>query len=468
MLAKLNIFFSAIGFIFSFSIYTGAFLSPEIPCVLGAKNCFNLVLKPIFRNFALFLTIGFFLSFVTNFAKFFSGKEGYKIAVVTNLLFNLLTFLISGILLITAITSVETKESANVLAILVWAWSFINIVVSLLEMKPSVSQLHTTDTAGYIFAFSISLFILLSSIGSLIFSNAFLNRKNSEKLEVLSSLNPQELFKHQDFTPLLATLDKLREELKSSGSLNIDYSKMETAVKNAIISSFGEITGRKQAGEEEKPKEFGLSEFNIEDDYYLGHKDAPITIIEFYAFTCPYCVMLHPAIKEVLKKYPKEVKYIAKHFPLDFPVFDGGEAVDTKIAEVVEAAGAQNKYWEMTDKILEKFRELLNTNNKEFQEIHGAKDAFTKAQKYLKEIAKEIGVDYSKVEEALNKGTYREKIQGHKNTGIKVGVEGTPTVFINGKPFRGNWLRRGQDGKLEGNPEPFFKVIDEELKKLGK
>ncbi len=181
-------------------------------------------------------------------------------------------------------------------------------------------------------------------------------------------------------------------------------------------------------------------------------------------FTSAFWVILHPLIKEVLKKYPDKVRYVAKHFPLDFPVAEGGEAVDTKIAEVVEAAGAQGKYWEMTDKIMEKFYELLKTNRQEFNEIHGAKDAFTKAQKYLKEIAKDIGVDYGKVEEALDKGIYKEKIERHKNTGMKVGVGGTPSVFVNGKMFEGNWLRRGPDGQPQGNPEAFFQVIKEELK----
>ncbi|MFN7181325.1 MAG: DsbA family protein [Planctomycetota bacterium] len=469
MLAKLGAFFSAVGFIFSFFIYTSAFLSPEIACALGAQNCVSLVVKSVFRNFAFFLTLGFFLSFVTNFAKFFVDKEGYKIAVVTNLLFNLLTFLVSGVLLITAITSVEAKDSVNIMAILVWAWSFINVVTSLLEMKPTVALSHTVDTGGYTFGFSVLMFLLLGCIGCLILSNTFVSKRSNEKLEILSGSISQERAGGVDLTSVLSVLERIREDIRASGGVNIDYSRIESVMKSAIVSAFSEITGRRLGGEQEKPQEYALSEFEIESDYFLGSKDAPVTIVEFFAYTCPYCVMMHSVIKEVLKKYPDKVRYVQKHFPLDFPVVDGGEAVDTKIAEVVEAAGAQGKYWEMSDRVMEKMAELMKTNVQEFGEIHGGKDAFTRAQKYLKEIANELGLDYGKIEEALDKGTYKQKIERHKEVGRKVGVRGTPAVYINGKAFRDNtWLRKGAGGQPEGNPEPFYKVIEEELKKLGK
>lgn len=284
MLARFNIFFSALGFIFSFLVYTNAFLNPQISCALGAQNCMELVLKSVFRNFALFLTLGFFLSFITNFAKFFVSQEGYKMAVVTTLVLNLLTFLIAGVLMIMSITTVESKGNINVLGILVWGWSFVNIVVSLLEMKPQVSQLHTEEQGGHSFAFSVLVFLLLASIGSVIFSNAFIQRKNLLLLEQLSATKEQS--KTTDLTPLIISLDRLKEELKSSSG--IDYSKIEASIKNGFVAAFTALQGggRRGSDEEEKPKEFtDLSVFDIENDYFLGGKNAPVTIVEFGSFT---------------------------------------------------------------------------------------------------------------------------------------------------------------------------------------
>ncbi len=146
-------------------------------------------------------------------------------------------------------------------------------------------------------------------------------------------------------------------------------------------------------------------------------------------------------IKDVLKKYGDKVKYVYKHFPIH------GE-IDVKIAELVEAAGAQGKYGEFFDKImnLETIRNIIA--NFEKGEINKQK-AF--------EIAKEFGLDVGKFEEAIDKGTFKDKVNKHLDVATKLGIGGTPSVFINGKEYRG---ARSVDG--------FSQVIDEELKKSSK
>jgi protein-disulfide isomerase len=454
---SLNTFFSAIGFLFAFFIYTNAFLNPELSCALGAQNCAILVSQTVFRNFALFLTIGFFLSFISNFAKFYVEKEGYKVAVVTTLLVNLLTFLIAGALLISALTKmVTTSNAANVFAILVWAWTFPNIIITLLEMKPIVAQVHTVNTAGFVFSFASLLFLMLGCTSSLILSNSFLSRKNINKLSEIVSGKPISS-PSGNFNEIVRSLERLREDLKSLTTQggSIDYNKLENSFKTAIVTAFTELTGRGRPQPEEEAKPVDMATLDIENDYFLGPKDAPVTIVEFFAYTCPYCVMLHPIITEVLKRYPDKVKYVAKHFPLDFSSEEGGEPVDTRIAEVVEAAGAQGKFWEMHNRIMDKFKELMNTNRNEFSIIHGAKEAYATAKKYLQEIAKELGLDWGKIEEAVDKGIYRDKIEKHHQIGRNIGVRGTPSLYINGKPYR-----------REGFPtvNGLAKAIEEELK----
>lgn len=286
MLARFNIFFSAVGFVFSLLVYTNAFLNPEISCVLGAKNCVALVLKSVFRNFALFLTMGFFLSFVTNFIKFFVSKEGYKIAVVTSIVVNLLTFLIAGVLMIMSITTLENSGNVNVLGVLVWAWTFVNIVISLLEMKPQVAQSHIEDQSGHNYAVAVLLFLLLGSLGSIVFSNTFIQKKNMLLLEELTTKGEttKEQFRTGDLSALLLSLDRLREDIKST---SIDYSKIETSVKNGFLGALNEMQGRRGGKEEEeKPKEFAdLTVFDLDEDYFFGAKNASVTIVEFGSFT---------------------------------------------------------------------------------------------------------------------------------------------------------------------------------------
>lgn len=443
MLAKFSIFFSALGFIFSFLVYTNAFLNPEIVCVLGAQNCIEIVGKSIFRNFALFLTAGFFLSFLTNFAKFFASKDGHKIAVITNLIVILLTFLIAGVLMIMAVTSTAEKGTVSILSVLVWAWTFVNIVVALLEMKPEAIQSYTEGQTNHIFAFSVMLFLLLSSVGSLVFSNSFIQKKNAAVLEELRSggISQKSSPAGVDLSPLILGLDRIREELRA-GTTTIDYGKIETSVKNGLLAAFNELQGRRGREEEEKPKEFSdLSVFEIENDYFLGSRDAPVTIVEFASFTCPYCINLHPVMMDVVKKYGDKIRYVYKYFPVH------GE-IDVKLAELVEAAGAQGKYHEFFDKLnrIETIRSVISDYEK--GELN--------KQKVL-EIAKEVGLDTGKFEEAIDKRTFQAKVTAHENVGRKIGVGGTPTIFINGKEYRGG-----------RTVEAFSKIIDEELQKVQK
>ncbi len=138
-----------------------------------------------------------------------------------------------------------------------------------------------------------------------------------------------------------------------------------------------------------------------------GAFNAPVTIFEFSDFQCPYCAKAQPMLREVLKAYPDKVKLVYKNYPLAF------HKQARNAAKAAHAAGEQGKYWEMHDKIFEKYNKLTE-------------ESFT-------EFAKQMGLDMNKFSADYSSGKYDKQIQEDMNIAEKVGVRGTPTFFINGK-----------------------------------
>ena len=149
-----------------------------------------------------------------------------------------------------------------------------------------------------------------------------------------------------------------------------------------------------------------------EDDHIYGSSDASVTIVEFGDYQCSHCLLASSVIEDVLEKLEGEIRFVFRHFPL--------KKIHTQsqlAAEAAEAAGAQNKYWEMHKKL------YLNQNN-----ITNEK---------LMELAKELELDTEKFQQDLNSHVHLKKIDNHFIDGVKSGVSGTPTFFINNKKYTG-------------------------------
>jgi len=138
-----------------------------------------------------------------------------------------------------------------------------------------------------------------------------------------------------------------------------------------------------------------------------GNKNAPITIVEFSDFQCPYCSRLQPTLNQVLKAYPKDVKLVFKDFPLSF------HKQAKNAAKAARAAGDQGKYWEMHDLIFEKFS--------------------TVNEAMMKEFAAKLKLDMNKFNADYASTKYDQLIQQDINLARTVGVTGTPSLFLNGK-----------------------------------
>jgi len=162
-----------------------------------------------------------------------------------------------------------------------------------------------------------------------------------------------------------------------------------------------------------------------------GPANAPVTIVEFSDFQCPFCSRANPAIEQVLATYKDQVRVVFRDFPL--PFHDKAQ----KAAEAGHCAAEQGKFWEMHDQMFA---------NQQALDV----DA-------LKGYAKTVGVDEAKFAECLDGDKMAELVKKNMADGEEAGVSGTPAFFINGKML---------SGALPF--EDFKKAIDAELVRLGK
>jgi protein-disulfide isomerase len=142
-----------------------------------------------------------------------------------------------------------------------------------------------------------------------------------------------------------------------------------------------------------------------------GQPDAPITIIEFSDLQCPFCARVTPTLRELMKQYPEQVRWVFKNFPLDFHA-------DSPLAHsAAMAAARQGKFWEMHDLIFSGQQNM-------------------KRDSLLAE-AGSLNLDMARFTTDLDSDELKQQIEVDRRDGLRLGVSGTPAFFINGKPFSG-------------------------------
>ena len=150
---------------------------------------------------------------------------------------------------------------------------------------------------------------------------------------------------------------------------------------------------------------------SIEGDPVRGPANAPVTLVEFSDFQCPFCAHAVSEVGQILKKYPKDVRLVFKQFPLD------SHAQAAFAAEAALAAQAQGKFWEMHDKMYANFRQINRDR--------------------ILVWAKETGLDTKRFTSELDSHKYASRVQSEERQGEDAGVDGTPTFFLNGKKYNG-------------------------------
>ena len=165
------------------------------------------------------------------------------------------------------------------------------------------------------------------------------------------------------------------------------------------------------------------------DDPALGAPTAPVTVIEFSDFQCPFCQRVMPTLKRLHDAYGDRVRIVWKDFPL---TSIHPEAF--KAAEAGQCAREQGKFWEYHDRLF--------ANQQALQ------------PEFLKKYAVELGLDAAKFNACLDTAKYAERVQEQMGVGNALGVSSTPSVFINGRLVSG------------AHPyETFAAIIDEELER---
>jgi protein-disulfide isomerase len=143
------------------------------------------------------------------------------------------------------------------------------------------------------------------------------------------------------------------------------------------------------------------------DQPSLGRVEAPVTLVIFTDYQCPSCAAIHPALERLVREYGDKVRLVARDFPLSQHV----EAF--KAAEAAEAAREQGKYWE--------YVQLLMRNQSAL------------SMDKLKDYATELALDRSRFDSAVESGKFAATVQRDIEEGMKLGINATPTVFINGR-----------------------------------
>lgn len=168
---------------------------------------------------------------------------------------------------------------------------------------------------------------------------------------------------------------------------------------------------------------------DIDDDPWLGEKDAKVTIIEFGCYGCSYTKRAEATIKEILKQYEGKVLYVYRDFPLN-----ARHAEADLHSEAADCALEQGKYWQYHDLLFEHQRMANHTED-------------------LKKLAESINLNMTQFNECFDSRGYKEEVQKDFEDGMKAGIYGTPTFFINNRTI------------MVGPKsfEDFKKVIDAEL-----
>ena len=146
---------------------------------------------------------------------------------------------------------------------------------------------------------------------------------------------------------------------------------------------------------------------SVDRDHIQGSTAAPVTLLEYGDYECPYCGAAYPIVKQVQERMGERLRFVFRNFPITTAHPHAEQA-----AEAAEAAAAQGRFWEMHDYLYEHQRHLESTD------LHGS--------------AEQLGLDVDRFDRELAQHAYAERVHEDFMSGVRSGVNGTPTFYING------------------------------------
>ncbi|NTX07986.1 thioredoxin domain-containing protein [Myxococcus sp. CA040A] len=237
-------------------------------------------------------------------------------------------------------------------------------------------------------------------------------------------VNGRELVGAQPFDAFKRLID---EEIAKADKLLASGTKAEELYAKLNAQNVAEAPAAPPAG---APAEPPVQKVDVGNAPVKGPKNAPVTIVAFSDFECPFCSRVVPTLKQIEEQYQGKVKVAFKNQPL--PMHGNAKAA----AAAALAAHEQGKFWEMHDKLFANQRALDRAS--------------------LDKYAQELGLNVAKFKAALDENKFAAQIDADAAEGSRLGATGTPTFFINGRTLVGAQ-------PLDG----FKRIIDEELKKAG-
>jgi protein-disulfide isomerase len=150
------------------------------------------------------------------------------------------------------------------------------------------------------------------------------------------------------------------------------------------------------------------------DDHVEGPQNAEVTLVEYGDYQCPHCARADAIVKRIQKHFGKRLRFVFRNFPLTQAHPHAQVA-----AETAEFAAAHGKFWEMHDLLFEN-QERLNGG-------------------LFLELARKLGLSAPALSMALEEGHFTERVRADFSGGIRSGVNGTPTFFLNGVRYDGSW-----------------------------
>ena len=245
----------------------------------------------------------------------------------------------------------------------------------------------------------------------------YIGQETSKRVQPVTDAEVQQFFEANKERAQGRTLDQLRQPIQE------------------FLAGQRQQQARAQLVDDLKKKGGGVRvmldppRLNIEvasTDPVKGPANAPITIVEYSDFQCPYCARVNPTLDQVRKEYGDKVKIVFK----DFPLPNHPEA--PKAAEAAHCAGEQGKFWELHDRMFA---------NQQALQLPA-----------LKEHATAVGLDMNAFNQCLDSGKHSPRVAANLKSGEALGVASTPTLYVNGRPVVG-----------AQSFEYFKAVIDEEL-----
>ncbi len=207
----------------------------------------------------------------------------------------------------------------------------------------------------------------------------------------------------------------------SFGSSFDDEDAIEAAVQSALVDS----------GLVQPPADMVVL---ADDDPYLGREDAPIVIVEFSAYACPYCGRhFDETLGPLLDTYGEYIRYVYR----DFPSINPNVSYPASLA--ANCAREQNMFWEYHDQLFANQNTLTQTG-----------------EVFMTQVASDLGLDMGAFSNCLTTQQYLDEVNDDFNAGVALGITGTPSFYINGQAHSG------------ARPFEYFElIIQRELQKAG-